>query len=244
MTQPLQPTRPHRRFNPLTGEWVLVSAQRTSRPWRGQVEVAAPDERPRYDPTCYLCPGNDRAGGAVNEQYTGTHVFTNDFAALVPGSDGSASHDDGVFRSETVSGTCRVVCFSPRHDLTLALMNQSEIRSVIDTWVEQSNELAVDYAWVQVFENRGSAMGASNPHPHGQIWASSSVPTIVRNDEGFEWKACPIGYDNDPVRVLNHYAGPEFRLLGCVTSQQDVAGPLQVIPLTDVLVPNDRRHRR
>jgi UDPglucose--hexose-1-phosphate uridylyltransferase len=183
MTQPLQPSGPHRRFNPLTGEWVLVSAQRTSRPWQGQVEDATPDDRPRYDPTCYLCPGNDRAGGAVNEHYTGTHVFTNDFAALVPGSDDSAFDDDGVFRSETVSGTCRVVCFSPRHDLTLALMDQSDIRSVIDTWVDQSAELAAEYAWVQVFENRGSAMGASNPHPHGQIWASSSVPTIIRNED-------------------------------------------------------------
>jgi UDPglucose--hexose-1-phosphate uridylyltransferase len=208
MTQPQGPSGPHRRFNPLTGEWVLVSAQRTDRPWRGQVEDPTPDERPPYDPTCYLCPGNDRAGGAVNDHYTGTYVFTNDFPALVPDPDGSGSVTHGVFRSQAVSGTCRVVCFSPRHDLTLAQMDEAEIRNVIDTWAAQSAELGADHAWVQVFENRGSAMGASSPHPHGQIWASSSVPTIVRNED----KHQRAHFERTGDVLLTRYASDEAKL--------------------------------
>ena len=165
----------HRRYNPLTGEWVLVSPHRTQRPWRGQVEKAPPDERPAYDPGCYLCPGNERAGGARNPDYDSTFVFTNDFAALVP--DTPPGHSDHpLLRFETQQGTCRVVCFSPRHDLTLPEMALSDIRGVIDVWADQVTKLGQRYGWVQVFENKGAMMGCSNPHPHGQIWAGDALP--------------------------------------------------------------------
>jgi UDPglucose--hexose-1-phosphate uridylyltransferase len=168
---------PHRRRNPLTGEYVLVSPHRTKRPWQGQVERIATAARPQHDPTCYLCPGNERAGGVRNPVYTETFVFTNDFAALLadaPPTSGIATDD--LFHLEATRGTCRVICFSPRHDLTLPEMDHAAIRRVVDLWAEQVTELGAQYRWVQVFENKGEAMGASNPHPHGQIWASSFIP--------------------------------------------------------------------
>jgi UDPglucose--hexose-1-phosphate uridylyltransferase len=166
---------PHRRYNVLAGEWVLVSPHRTQRPWRGQVEKAPPDERPAYDPGCYLCPGNERAGGARNPDYDSTFVFTNDFAALVP--DTPPGHSDhSLLRFESQQGTCRVVCFSPRHDVTLPEMALPEIRGVIDVWADQVTELGQRNGWVQVFENKGAMMGCSNPHPHGQIWACDALP--------------------------------------------------------------------
>ena len=176
-------TGPHRRYNPLADEWVLVSAQRTDRPWLGQVEKPTPDDRPSFDPGCYLCPGNERAGGVRNAAYTGTYVFTNDYPALVPIDGAPAAIHDGLFMAREEGGTCRVVCFSPRHDLTLAEMDEHAVEDVIDVWADQTEELGATYQWVQVFENRGAAMGASNPHPHGQIWASSSVPTLVATED-------------------------------------------------------------
>ncbi len=169
---------PHRRRNPLTGQWVLVSPHRTKRPWQGQVEKMPPDERPRYDPKCYLCPGNTRAGGHQNPDYTSTFVFENDFAALLPdGPSGDVSQGE-LFQAEAETGTCRVICFSPRHDLTLPEMSPAEIRRVVDVWAGQVTELGArpDIGYVQLFENKGAAMGASNPHPHGQLWASRHVP--------------------------------------------------------------------
>lgn len=166
---------PHRRFNLLTGEWVLVSPHRTKRPWQGQVEKLPQATLPSYDPDCYLCPGNARAGDARNPQYESTYVFTNDFAAILP--DTPMSGDErSLLRYQSVQGTCRVLCFSPRHDLTLARMCPDDIRVVIDLWAEQVVELGETYRWVQVFENRGAMMGSSNPHPHGQVWASSTLP--------------------------------------------------------------------
>ena len=169
---------PHRRYNPLTGEWVLVSPHRNKRPWQGRQEKTTPEQRPQYDPTCYLCPGNTRANGEQNPQYTNTYVFTNDFAALLPDTpEAHSSHD--LLKAGSVQGTCRVLCFSPRHDLTLPLMSPEDIRIVINTWVDQITELGQQYRWVQVFENKGEAMGASNPHPHGQIWAEDILPNEV-----------------------------------------------------------------
>ncbi|MBZ0297021.1 MAG: UDP-glucose--hexose-1-phosphate uridylyltransferase [Anaerolineae bacterium] len=174
---------PHRRYNPLTGEWVLVSPHRTKRPWQGRQEKTTPEERPRYDPGCYLCPGNTRANGEQNPRYEQTFVFTNDFAALLPDSPPVESSHSHLLKTGSVQGTCRVVCFSPRHDLTLPEFPEAEIRTVIDTWAEQVIELGQTYRWVQVFENKGLAMGASNPHPHGQIWAETILPNEVATEE-------------------------------------------------------------
>jgi UDPglucose--hexose-1-phosphate uridylyltransferase len=166
---------PHRRYDPLRDEWVLVSAGRTRRPWQGQTEEAPQESLPSHDPTCYLCPGNERAGGEVNPRYEHTFVFTNDFAALRP--DTTLERvTDGLLETEGERGTCRVLCFSPRHDLALGSMTTADVRRVVDLWADQTGELGKDYQWVQVFENRTELMGASNPHPHGQIWAGTALP--------------------------------------------------------------------
>ncbi|MBS1799297.1 MAG: UDP-glucose--hexose-1-phosphate uridylyltransferase [Acidobacteria bacterium] len=177
---PLAQQNPHRRFNPLKREWVLVSPHRTQRPWQGQVEKLVQPAAKSYDPECYLCPGNMRAGGVRTDDYASTYVFENDYAALKP--DAPRFHDNeggkGLLVAEGESGVCRVICFSPRHDLTLAKMDVGDIRKVVDLWDVQTQELGAreGIRYVQVFENRGAMMGASNPHPHGQIWASRSVP--------------------------------------------------------------------
>ena len=177
---------PHRRYNPLTNEWILISPHRTERPWLGQVEKIPVESSPAYDPNCYLCPGNERAGGKRNPKYEHTFVFDNDFAALLPNphpvpppSLTGEGEGRGLLRAESERGVCRVICFSPRHDWTLPDMPPADIRRVVDVWVEQTRELgARDFVnYVQVFENKGAAMGASNPHPHCQVWANEHVPT-------------------------------------------------------------------
>lgn len=170
---------PHRRFNPLTREWVLVSPQRTARPWLGQVEKSQTTAVPAYDPTCPLCPGNQRASGELNEKYANTFVFTNDFPALtMDGQSNNFLETNDLMRAEPESGTCRVVCFSPRHDLTLPDMTLAEIIEVIKTWTQQTRELGAlqGIQYVQVFENKGAMMGCSNPHPHSQVWATAHIP--------------------------------------------------------------------
>lgn len=180
-------SEPHRRFNPLTGEWVLVSPHRSERPWRGQTETVVAPAELAYDPHCYLCPGNERAGGTRNPAYSSTFVFTNDFSALKP--DVRPARQDesgrGLLLSESEAGTSKVVCFSPRHDLTLARMTGAEILKVVDVWVAQYAEIgALPYVhYVQIFENRGEMMGCSNPHPHGQIWASQTIPNEPRKEQ-------------------------------------------------------------
>lgn len=176
--------QPHRRYNPLTGEWVLVSPHRTKRPWQGQQETPDAQALPQHDPNCYLCAGNTRAGGEVNPDYKNTFVFTNDFPALLPDAIEASSTDDDLFRAEPETGTCRVICFSPRHDLSLARMQPDAVVRVVDLWCDQFRELGErdDIGYVQIFENRGSVMGCSNPHPHGQIWATRNVPPIPENE--------------------------------------------------------------
>lgn len=179
-------TEPHRRYNPLTRSWILVSPHRTQRPWQGAQESGAVDARPSYDPKCYLCPGNSRAGGEVNEKYTETFVFTNDFAAVKPPSaeseaalkEAKQEQQDELFRAEPVTGTCQVICFSPQHDKTLAQLPVAGIQTVIKTWqkVLRTAQAHADVTYCQIFENKGSAMGCSNPHPHGQAWMTSIVP--------------------------------------------------------------------
>jgi len=169
---------PHRRLNLLTGEWVQVSPHRTKRPWQGQEEETAQDTKPEYDPNCYLCPGNDRAGEAKNPEYTSTLSFVNDFSALLPDTSNEEVNDSDLLIAKGERGICKVICFSPRHDLTLAEMELPQIEEVVDLWVKEYKELGekefINY--VQIFENRGEVMGSSNPHPHGQIWAQETIP--------------------------------------------------------------------
>jgi UDPglucose--hexose-1-phosphate uridylyltransferase len=174
----------HRRRNPLTGEWVLVSPHRTQRPWQGRQESAHRPELPAHDGSCYLCPGNRRAGGVVNPDYTDPWVFTNDFPAILPDpGQGGQDQKDALFSCQAVRGISRVICYSPRHDLTMATLSTDQIRAVIDTWAQEIRTLGKRFAWVQVFENKGDVMGCSNPHPHGQIWASDRIPTLPRRED-------------------------------------------------------------
>lgn len=193
-------SQPHRRRNALTGEYVFVSPHRTQRPWQGRVEPSAPPSRPKHDPTCYLCPGNPRANKEVNPKYESTFVFTNDFAAFLPDTPHQELRDHELLQAESQAGTCRVICFSPRHDLTLAQMSPAEIRPVIDVWAAQLAELGQRWRWVQIFENKGDVMGCSNPHPHGQIWASDFIPNepskeTVQQQAYFQKKGAPLLLD-------------------------------------------------
>jgi UDPglucose--hexose-1-phosphate uridylyltransferase len=174
----------HRRRNPLTGRWVLVSSGRLGRPWQGERAALEP-AGPAFDPNCYLCPGNIRAGGQHNPDYGSTFVFDNDFAALAPAAP-TGTVADPLFASEPASGTCRVVCFSPDHSLTLPQLSLEALGSVVDCWCNESADLGARYASVQVFENKGAMMGCSNPHPHGQIWASAHIPDEVAIEDAMQ----------------------------------------------------------
>ena len=185
----IDPGLPHRRFNPLTGEWVLVSPHRMKRPWQGRVEEPALEQLPEYDSDCYLCPGNTRAEGRTNLEYSGTYVFENDFPALLDLPNGKTDLDDdqkALFRSEKIRGISRVICFSPNHAKTLPELELQQITELIETWQEQFQDLGSKYRWVQIFENKGAEMGCSNPHPHGQIWASDRLPTEIEKEDAHQ----------------------------------------------------------
>ncbi|WP_041422140.1 UDP-glucose--hexose-1-phosphate uridylyltransferase [Shewanella sediminis] len=179
MSEQFDPTEhPHRRYNPLTSEWILLSPHRAKRPWQGQVEALDETAKPSYDENCFLCAGNERISGEVNPHYLGTFVFQNDFAALKPSGPEKRS-DDPLFSMQTEQGESRVICFSPDHSKTIPELEIGEIVQVISSWQEQSAELGRVYPWVQIFENKGAVMGCSNPHPHGQVWAQSQLPTMA-----------------------------------------------------------------
>lgn len=232
---------PHRRYNPLLDEWVLVSPGRLDRPWQGQVEPP-PDERlPEYDPSCSLCPGNARAGGAVNPPYTGTFVFDNDFPALAWSAAGEAE-SEGLLVARPERGLCRVVCFSPRHDLTMARMDEAAIRAVVDCWAEEAAALGAraGIGYVQIFENKGALMGCSNPHPHGQIWATEHVPVIpARKDAAQRAHLARHGRD-----LLGDYLAEELAArerLVCENAHWVVVVPFWAVwPFETIVVPRRR----
>jgi UDPglucose--hexose-1-phosphate uridylyltransferase len=213
-------TNPHRRYNPLTQEWVLVSPHRLARPWQGQIETAPREILVPYDANCYLCPSNTRAGGARNPQYESTFAFDNDFAALIPNPVADESGMvGGLLRAENERGICRVVCFSPRHDLTLPAMDVAAIRRVVDAWTEQTRELGTHHFvnYVQVFENKGALMGASNPHPHCQVWATEHVPT----EPAKELRAQADYLNINKTCLLCDYLGLEIRDSERIVLQND-----------------------
>jgi UDPglucose--hexose-1-phosphate uridylyltransferase len=209
---------PHRRYNPLLDEWILVSPHRTQRPWQGHKEQTTAHTRPEYDPNCYLCPGNRRAGNHVNPNYTDVFVFTNDFSALLPETPKNISNSKSkFFRYQPVQGECRVICFSPRHDLTLPEMDVQKIRKVIQVWIEQTIELGKKYQWVQIFENKGSIMGCSNPHPHGQIWAGDWVPVFVEREDFTQRKY----FESNGKPLLIDYLESELASAERIVEQND-----------------------
>jgi UDPglucose--hexose-1-phosphate uridylyltransferase len=228
----------HRRLNALTGEWVLVSPGRDQRPWGGQVEKPVIAAARAYDPACYLCPGNSRAGGAHNPAYTETFVFDNDFAALQPEEGAQQQASGGLLQARPERGICRVVCFSPRHDLTLSQMSAAAVRGVVDVWATQYADLrAKDFIrWVQVFENRGDMMGCSNSHPHGQIWATSALPNEAMKELAT--------FENRATCVLCDYLSLEMKSrerLVCENGSFVAVAPFWAVWPFEVLV-TARRH--
>lgn len=197
--------QPHRRFNPLKNEWILVSPHRANRPWQGQQDRPDNAVRPSHDANCYLCPGNERAGGIQNPDYKHVFIFDNDFAALMPGDGDEAREDNALFRAAPAHGTCRVICFSPDHGKTLPEMPVAEIAAVVDNWAAQEAELSANHAYVQVFENKGAMMGCSSPHPHGQIWATDYVPAEPAREDATQAEF----YDKHQNAMLLTYAAQE-----------------------------------
>lgn len=174
----------HTRYNLLTGEWVLVSPHRTKRPWQGKVETVPGDNRPAYEPDCYLCPGNKRADGSLNPLYQDPFVFTNDFSALLPDTPNGKINIKGLIKAESTKGRCRVISFSPDHSLTLPQLNNEQIEKLVDLWCHEFSSITIDSSirYIQIFENKGDMMGCSNPHPHGQIWSQNTIPVEIHKE--------------------------------------------------------------
>lgn len=210
---------PHRRFNILNGEWVQVSPNRTKRPWQGREEGRKEDEGESYDSGCYLCPGNARAGGKLNPAYSSTFIFDNDFSALQPDTAFQSMNNKDLLIAETEKGICRVICFSPRHNLTLPEMTVAQITEVVELWADQFSDLGskpfINY--VQIFENKGEIMGCSNPHPHGQIWAQQTIPDEPRK----ELKAQKDWYEQKGRTLLGDYLDLELDLNERIVEEND-----------------------
>ncbi|TCV98034.1 galactose-1-phosphate uridylyltransferase [Biostraticola tofi] len=198
---------PHRRLNPLSGQWILVSPHRAKRPWQGQQETPSQDTLPSHDPDCFLCAGNTRVTGDINPDYQTTYVFTNDFAALMPDTPDATDSGDPLFRIGSARGTSRVICFSPDHSKTLPELSLPALEAIVKTWQEQSEDLGKTYPWVQVFENKGAAMGCSNPHPHGQIWANSFLPNEAEREDRLQLEY----FKREGSALLMDYAEREQR---------------------------------
>jgi len=231
---------PHRRYNPLIGEWVLVSPQRTERPWNGKQEDISPNDLSSYNPKCYLCPGNVRANGKRNPQYSSQYVFTNDFPALLPDTTQTTSDSNPFLKIESLQGTCRVICYSPHHNLTMAEMSITEIQSIVNVWADQISDLGQRYQWVQIFENKGAIMGCSNPHPHGQVWAGTAIP----NEPYKEHRQQLSYYKNNNSVMLTDYVKLESEQSVRVVAKNEhwiVIVPFWAVwPFETLLLP--RRH--
>lgn len=236
-------TRPHRRLNALTGEWVLVSPQRTERPWQGEATAAVAETTVPYDRTCYLCPGNARAGGAQNPAYEGTFAFDNDYAALLPDAPAGGIDDSDLIVARAERGRCRVLCFTPRHDLSIARMTVPAIRAVVDAWAQETARLGSEpqIASVVVFENYGAAMGASSPHPHAQIWATETIPNELAKELA---RITAYRANHDGACVLCDYVARELERAERIVYANDdvvVLVPFWAVwPFEAMLVP--RRH--
>lgn len=210
---------PHRRYNPLLDEWILVSPHRAKRPWQGQNETVVEEHRPQHDANCYLCAGNVRANGVKNEDYADCYVFENDYSALLKDDVFYDNENNNLFQQKPERGINKVVCFSPNHALTLAEMDVNSIEKAVQTWTEQYIELGnYDFInYVQIFENKGSIMGCSNPHPHGQIWAQSSLPTQVERTQ----KNLRSYFEKNKRSLLQDYLEKELELQERIVSENE-----------------------
>ena len=232
---------PHRRFNMLTGEWVLVSPHRTKRPWQGKEEPIQTSKRPTYDAKCYLCPGNVRANGTLTPTYTSTYAFDNDFGALLPETKKS-NFQDGLLKAETEQGICRVVCFSPDHSLTIPEMKVVDIEKIVDLWQKEYLDLGSKpfINHVQIFENKGAMMGCSNPHPHGQIWAQNSIPREVTK----KWQQQKKYWTENKKSLLQEYLEQELNAkerIVCKNEHFVALVPFWAVwPYESIIIP--RRH--
>ncbi|MEZ5756863.1 MAG: UDP-glucose--hexose-1-phosphate uridylyltransferase [Emcibacteraceae bacterium] len=216
MSHKILQSNPHRRFNPLSNKWVLVSPQRTNRPWKGKVEKEKLHQEPSYDHDCYLCPGNKRASGLINEKYQDVFVFNNDFAAIEENGT-TINVQDGLFQAEAVSGNCKVICYSPDHSKTMPELDIDSIRKVIDAWCAIYDDLEQKYPWVQIFENKGEINGCSNPHPHGQVWAGSFIPDEAAREDR-EQKAY---FETHKSPLLLDYVKQEIKLSERIVCMND-----------------------